>query len=143
MGTPAQTGASFFEQLTRAQLTEWWVSLALLAVGTSLLLRPKMWINAMGGAVAHPLTPLLSGLYATLVGLGVVLTHNIWVTDTRVVVTILGWVALTAGVLMMVVPEVYSVMLRRIPLSPQLVALRGLIRIALGGVLVGYLLSQG
>ena len=72
-----------------------------------------------------------------------VLTHNIGVTDTRVVVTILGWVALAAGVLMMVVPEVYSVMLRRIPLSPQLVALRGLIRIALGGVLVGYLLSQG
>jgi len=30
---------------------------------------------------------------------------------------------------------------RRVPLTPQLVALRGLIRIALGGVVLGYLLG--
>jgi hypothetical protein len=47
------------------------------------------------------------------------------------------------GVVLLMAPELYGALLRRIPLSPRLVALRGLVRIALGGAVVGYLLSQG
>jgi hypothetical protein len=46
-------------------------------------------------------------------------------------------------VLFLLIPDTYRALLRRVPITPQLVALRGLLRIALGGTIVGYLLSQG
>lgn len=122
---------------------EWYLASALLIVGTSLLVRSRAWIAAMSSAVSHPLAPFLSGLYGVLMGLPIVLLHNVWASDARVVVTLLGWLALAVGVLFLIAPASYAALLRRMPMSPPLVALRGLLRVALGGVIVGYLLSQG
>lgn len=130
------------EQFSRTELIEWIVSCALIVVGMSLLSRPKAWIEAFEPAARHPIVPLLSGLYATLAGLVVVSAHNLWVSDVRVVVTILGWVALGSGVVLLLAPEVYAFMLRKIPITPALMAFRGIVRIALGGAVMGYLLSQ-
>ena len=129
--------------LSRTELFEWIGSGTLLVVGTSLLVRARFWLNAAPAGLSHPLVPLFSGLYALLMGLAVVVLHNLWVADARVIVTILGWVALVIGVVLLLAPEVYAALLRRIPLTPRLVALRGLVRIALGGAVVGYLLTQG
>ena len=130
------------EEFGRTELIEWIVSCALIVVGMSLLSRPKAWITAFEPAARHPIVPLLSGLYALLAGLVVVSAHNLWVSDVRVVVTILGWVALASGVVLLLAPEVYALMLRKIPITPALIAFRGIVRIALGGVVMGYLLSQ-
>jgi len=130
-------------EISRTEIVEWVVACALLVVGTSLLLRARFWMNAASTGLAHPLVPLFSGLYALLTGLVVVVLHNLWVADARVIVTVLGWMALVVGVVLLMAPELYGALLRRIPLSPRLVALRGLVRIALGGAVVGYLLSQG
>jgi hypothetical protein len=141
--TPApELHAIDLEQFTRAELVEWIVACALLVVGLSLLTRPKFWISAFEPAARHPIVPLVSGLYALLAGLVVVSTHNLWVSDVRVVVTVLGWVALGSGIVLLLAPEVYGFLLRRLPITPALVALRGLVRIALGGVVMGYLLTQ-
>ena len=132
-----------FDALTREQLVEWILAAALVVVGLSLLLRSRTWIEAFSSAATHPLAPLVTGLYALLSGLFIVSLHNVWTSDARVIVTLIGWVALAAGVLFLLIPETYRALLRRVPITPQLVALRGLLRIALGGTIVGYLLSQG
>ena len=130
-------------ELTRAEFVEWMLACALVVVGASLLLRARTWITALSGVASHPFTPLASGLYATLMGLVIVLCHNLWVPDMRIVVTILGWLSLGTGVLLLMIPEVYSFVLRRVPITPQLVALRGFLRLLLGGALVSYLVAQG
>ena len=132
-----------FDTMTREQLVEWILAAALVVVGLSLLLRSRAWINAFSTAAAHPFAPFLTGLYALLSGLFIVTLHNVWVFDARVVVTLIGWFALAGGVLFLLIPETYRWLLRRVPITPQLVALRGLVRIALGGTIVGYLLSHG
>lgn len=129
--------------LTRAELIEWLLACALLVVGASLLLRARTWITALSGIASHPFTPLASGLYATLMGLLIVICHNIWVADMRVLVTLVGWLALASGVLLLMIPEAYSFILRRVPITPQLVALRGFLRILLGGAIFSYLVTQG
>ena len=126
-----------------ARFVEWFVACALLLVGMSLLLRARAWMSAFSSAIAHPLAPILSGLYAMLMGLVIVLAHNIWVGDARVLVTIIGWVSLVFGAFFLLVPEAYGAVLRRIPITPQFVALRGLLRIGLGGAIATYLLTQG
>jgi pheromone shutdown protein TraB len=130
-------------ELTRAEFIEWFLACALLVVGASILLRSRTWVTALSGVASHPFTPLASGLYATLMGLVIVLCHNIWVADMRVLVTLVGWLALGSGVLLLMIPEAYSFILRRIPITPQLIALRTFLRILLGGAIFSYLVTHG
>jgi len=126
---------------TRAEFVEWFVGCALFVVGSSLLLRPRAWITALATLGQHPAVPLVGGLYALLMGLLVVILHNVWVQDARVLVTLVGWLAVATGVTLLTAPEVYALVMRKFPITPQLIALRGLVRMALGGVVLGYLLS--
>lgn len=130
-------------ELTRAELVEWLLACALVIVGSSLLLRARTWITALSGVASHPFTPLASGLYATLMGLVIVLCHNLWVADMRVLVTLIGWLALGSGALLLLFPEAYSFILRRVPITPQLIALRGFLRLLLGGAIFSYLATHG
>ena len=133
----------WIEAATRHEIVEWFLSSALLVVGASLLIRSRAWITAASSLAGHPMVPLLAGLYLLLAGLLIVVLHNLWVADARVVVTIVGWIGVAFGTLFLLVPEAYGTMLRRIPITPASVALRGLVRIALGGAIMTYLLSQG
>ena len=130
------------ESMSRTEAVEWLLASALLVVGASLALRPRVWMRAFAAVAPHPLTPLLAGLYVLLVGLVIVVLHNLWVADLRVAVTILGWLAVASGVVMLLAPEVYLMVLRRVPLTPRLVAIRGVVRMVLGGAILSYLLTQ-
>jgi len=130
------------EPLSRAEVVEWLLAAALLVVGASLALRPRVWMRAFAAVAPHPLTPLLGGLYALFMGLVIVVLHNLWVADLRVLVTIVGWFAVASGVTMLLAPEVYMMVMRRIPVTTRFVAIRGVIRMALGGAILTYLLTQ-
>lgn len=45
------------------------------------------------------------GLMSVVVGIAIVLAHNLWVKDWQVLVTILGWLSLVKGALFMFFPE--------------------------------------
>jgi hypothetical protein len=47
----------------------------------------------------------LSGLLIMPVGLAIVLTHNIWAADGRVMITLFGWVNLIGGAVRLCAPE--------------------------------------
>ena len=130
------------EPLTRAQYIEWGLAAALIAVGGSLLVRPNAWIAALAPAVAHPAASFLGGVYALLVGIVVVLGHNLWVADARVLVTIVGWAALLSGMVLLYLPEALAWAVRRVPVTPRMVAVRGFVRLLIGGTVVAYLVSQ-
>jgi hypothetical protein len=138
----AQAPLAAIETMSRAEVVEWLLAAALLVVGASLALRPRFWTRAFAAVAPHPLTPLVGGLYALLVGLVIVVLHNLWVADLRVMVTILGWLAVASGVTMLLAPEVYMMVLRRIPLTTRLVAIRGVVRMVLGGAILSYLLTH-
>lgn len=52
-------------------------------------------------------TPFLfmTGILALLMGLLIVVSHNIWVADWRVIITILGWLILVKGIVRLFLPE--------------------------------------
>ena len=45
------------------------------------------------------------GFFALVVGLLVVITHNVWTLDWRGLITLLGWLAILKGVLRLYIPE--------------------------------------
>ena len=51
---------------------------------------------------------LIGGLLTLIYGLVTVILHNVWVADSRVIITILGWLSLIGGALLIGFPERYS-----------------------------------
>lgn len=53
----------------------------------------------------HPTTVFNNGIVWLMGGLAVIRFHNIWVKDWRVIVTLLGWMSLLAGLVRMAFPD--------------------------------------
>lgn len=70
------------------------------------LLRKKVWLEEVFKLVGDKGFLLLSGYLALILGLIVVILHNIWVADWRVVITIFGWLSLIKGLMRIGFPEV-------------------------------------
>jgi hypothetical protein len=50
----------------------------------------------------------LTGIFTLFFGLAIVLTHNIWVMNWTVIITILGWLALIKGIWFLAFPDSIS-----------------------------------
>jgi hypothetical protein len=48
---------------------------------------------------------IILGMFALLAGLAIVNAHNLWVSDWRVIITILGWLAIARGALSLLFPN--------------------------------------
>ena len=77
-----------------------------LAVGIGVLINPSFYRNLLAALSEHPPAVYLGGLISLAVGFLLVTFHNIWIVDDwTVIITILGWVALVKGVLLIIAPN--------------------------------------
>jgi hypothetical protein len=61
--------------------------------------------RAMAEESLHsPALLYLSGLLVLPAGLAIVLTHNVWQADWRVIITVLGWLLVISGAVRILVP---------------------------------------
>ena len=47
----------------------------------------------------------VTGFFALIIGILLVTSHNIWVADWRVLITLLGWGALLKGIMLVTLPQ--------------------------------------
>ncbi len=93
----------------------------LVAIGIALLLNLG-WFPAMAEEIARePALIFLSGILLFIAGVAIVRIHNIWLGDWRVVVTLLGWLAIFSGLARMFFPT------RLASIAGQFGEMRGLI----------------
>jgi hypothetical protein len=50
----------------------------------------------------------LAGMLSMAAGLAIVLNHNVWARDWRVIITVLGWLLVIGGAFRIVVPQLVS-----------------------------------
>ncbi|MCC2111779.1 MAG: hypothetical protein KDJ16_07085 [Hyphomicrobiales bacterium] len=67
-------------------------------MGLSVLVEPKRMQRIGREFLASDALIYLSGVLTLPAGLAIVLTHNHWVADWPVIITIFGWVAILAGI---------------------------------------------
>jgi hypothetical protein len=72
--------------------------------GIALLVRPK-GIVMLKETLGTPRSIYLTGFFALMVGIPLVLIHNIWDGSWRVIITIMAWLALLKGVARVFFPE--------------------------------------
>ena len=74
-------------------------------VGVSLLVNEAAFRKMAEEFVVSPALIFFSGMILLPAGLSVVLSHNLWVPDWRVIITLLGWVAVISGALRVFAPD--------------------------------------
>ncbi|MAF59306.1 MAG: hypothetical protein QF858_01245 [Candidatus Pacebacteria bacterium] len=76
-----------------------------LVTGVGALLNPERTRRAMNEVGKSYVLPYFDGALALVVGLLIVLTHNVWDSLLTGVVSAVGWLSLAEGVLMMLLPQ--------------------------------------
>jgi len=79
--------------------------LCYLIIGTGLLVNRKAFQKIMEDFGKDAALVFFSGLFALVVGVAIILTHNVWAANWTVLVTIIGWGGFIKGVWMIVFPE--------------------------------------
>ena len=74
-------------------------------VGVSLLVNEAAFRKMAQEALRSPALIFFTGMILMPVGLAVVLSHNVWALDWRVIITLLGWVAVISGALRVFAPN--------------------------------------
>jgi hypothetical protein len=77
----------------------------------------------------------LSGLLTMTAGLALVLTHNVWVANWPVLITILGWLGVIGGAFRIVWPQGTEQMGRAMLKKPMLLTIGGGAWLAIGALL--------
>lgn len=68
-------------------------------MGLSLLLRRRMFVTILLELFTHRALSYVMGLALVLIGLILVLTHNLWTSLVESIITLFGWLILLEGVL--------------------------------------------
>jgi uncharacterized protein YjeT (DUF2065 family) len=75
-----------------------------LVMGAGMVAAPQYYRDMAREFLASRALIYIAGVLAFLPGLAIVLTHNVWVLDWRLIVTIFGWLALVGGTFRLLFP---------------------------------------
>src|ERR1700720_997611 len=76
----------------------------MLVIGLAVFANQRAFRELAEEFLASPALVFLSGLLIMPVGLAIVLTHNIWAADGRVMITLFGWLNAIGGAIRVVGP---------------------------------------
>jgi hypothetical protein len=80
----------------------------------------------------------LAGLLAIGPGLAIVLVHNVWAADWRVIITIFGWLGTIGGAFRILFPRQVSELGNRVLASTNFMLIPAVVVLALGAILSFY-----
>ena len=80
------------------------IGLTIIIISSAMLIH-KRDVNLLFGIYQHPEAVFLTGFLEIVLGLSLVLSHNIWVMDYRGVITFIGWALLARGVARTFAPD--------------------------------------
>ena len=77
----------------------------LVIAGIALMLREQTFQAILQDFIRSPALVYLAGFLGLIGGLALVLTHNVWASDWRVIITLIGWVAIVRAVVTIFAPQ--------------------------------------
>ena len=113
----------------------------LIVIGLGLLVKQSDFREMATDFLSSRAMIFLAGLLTLVTGLAIVLTHNVWVFNWPVIITILGWLSIVGGVFRILFPDSVQSMGTNMLDKPAMMTVSGIIQIVLGLWLcyVGYL----
>jgi hypothetical protein len=75
------------------------------AIGIGLLLNGDIYRVIIGEGVNSPILIYITGIIILPTGIALVLAHNVWVGDWRLIITLLGWLSAIGGAIRIIYPQ--------------------------------------
>ncbi|NQT32994.1 MAG: DUF2065 family protein [Candidatus Omnitrophica bacterium] len=109
-------------------------------VGLGILVNPKTYQKIMGDFFENTALLYIGGLMAFLFGVIIIIFHNEWAVNLSLIITILGWLALIKGIVLLVFPSAMKRIAAIYGKSATSIRVAGFIALVLGAVLsyMGY-----
>jgi hypothetical protein len=113
----------------------------MLTVGIALFLNKRAFTAMAEEFLRSRALLYLSGFLLMAAGLAIVLTHNVWVLNWPVIITVLGWLMAIKGAIRILIPDQVESIGHRVLRHPMGINIAGAIWLALGAILCffGYL----
>jgi hypothetical protein len=109
----------------------------LLLLGISYMAQATHWAELAKDALRYPHQYFPLVLMILVLGLTVVVLHNVWVADWPVVITVVGWIMVLKSMAYLLLPQIMTVFGSWSQASLALwIRIAGLMLAALGGLLV-------
>lgn len=81
------------------------IGVPLVAVALAMLFNMKYYLKMIKDLVDDKALYFFSGISALFIGMALILSHNVWVKDWPVIITLFGWGALLKGFIRVFAPE--------------------------------------
>lgn len=113
-------------------------SLAYLAIGIGIFLNPDFYRKMLSDFMQNSAILYLGGIMALIVGYLIVAFHNTWTMDLSVIITIIGWIALIKGIVILIFPKTMIAISKPILNSPTFMKIEATIA-TIAGLAFSYL----
>jgi hypothetical protein len=104
-------------------------------VGISVLMNADAFRAIVKELLKSPSLIFLTGLITLPAGIAIVLTHNVWVADWPVLVTLIGWLGIISGIARIVAPRDITTAGKKVATNKNFPMIGGGIWLAIGVVL--------
>jgi hypothetical protein len=116
---------------------------ALLLAGLGMLLNQKYYRAMAMQAVKNTPVIYIVSVIGVVAGTAVLLFHNLWVADWRVIITLLAWLNLLRGAFTLIAPEAATDFAARTTRNKNMALYSGLFAAVIGATLVYFGYLQG
>ena len=112
-------------------------SLVYLAIGIGIVINGEFYKGMFEDFIERPAVLYLGGVTALVIGYLIVTFHNVWAADLSVIITVLGWLALIKGVLILVKPKLMVAMTKSLVEKKNFMKFEAIVAIVIGLVFAG------
>lgn len=110
----------------------------LIVIGLGMLINRDGYRDMAREFLASRALIYLAGILAFIPGLAMVLAHNVWAADWRILITILGWLSLIGGAFRILFPQEVTRIGTRVTGHPNTMLIGGVVMLILGAILSFY-----
>jgi len=108
------------------------LSLVYLVIGIGILLNPDFYKKLFEEFIKNTFALYLGGVMALVVGYLILAFHNTWTKDWSVIITIVGWIALIKGIVILVQPKMMIILSKAILKIENILKIEAIVVIFLG-----------
>jgi len=103
-----------------------------LIVGLAFLFNLKGYQRVVEDFCRNSALIYLGGVFAFLIGILLVLSHNLWIASWEIIITVFGWLALIKGIWLILFPNTVAKLAQFYQNKTALLAIKLVILLALG-----------
>lgn len=89
------------------------IGLYFLILSVIWITRKKQFEEAMQEVISSTSIIEFSGVFSLLMGLAIAIGHSVWVLDWRIVITLIGYIAIIKGIMRLAFPKMVQSMLTK------------------------------